>query len=59
MAVDEIRVEDKPLDKSDTGLIFTPVGDMPQVSIILHHKLHRWRIESHSDGTVSASSIDA
>ena len=59
MAVDEIRVEDKPLAKSGAGLIFTPVGDMPQVSITLHHKQLRWRIESRADGTVSASSVDA
>lgn len=58
MTVDEIRIEDKPQDRSGAGLIFTPVGDMPQISITLHHKLHRWRIESHADGTVSTSSVD-
>jgi type II secretion system protein H len=59
MAVDEIRVEDRPLEQAGAGLVFTPVGDMPLVSITLRQKKYRWRIESHADGTVTAASVSA
>jgi|GEM_PF-2709540 general secretion pathway protein H len=59
MAVEEIRVEDRPLDRSDAGLVFTPVGDMPLVSITIRQKQFRWRIESHTDGTVTTVSVNA
>jgi type II secretion system protein H len=59
MTVEQIKIDDRERDQSDSSLVFTPMGDMPLIAITISQKQHRWHIESHADGTVTVKSGNA
>lgn len=54
-----VLINEKLSSQADQGLLLTPVGTMPPITISLLYKENSWQVQSRPDGTVIAMPADA
>lgn len=58
VSIVDVLIEGADSEQEKKGFIFTPLGDLPNFSIVLEDNGHRWQVEGFADGSIRPAAVE-